>query len=139
MEKSEKKDAFGGILQLLDPQQQNLKFNELAALLGLLDLWAILNLLQGNVPLATRTDASNIVQEALSAVLGQSGGGSVKPTPDLMGVLTKNPALLTGLMNLLMGAKEPKVIKDKNEGGELPSERENSNPQSIRSNRIRGN
>lgn len=138
MEKNEKTDAFDGILRLLDLQQQKLKFNELAALLGLLDLWAILNLLQGNVPLATRTDAGNIVQEALSAVLGQ-GGGNVKPSPDLMGVLTKNPALLTGLMNLLMGAKESKGIKDKNEGEEASSEREHSHPQSIRNNRIRGN
>ncbi|QGP92178.1 hypothetical protein MGLY_15420 [Neomoorella glycerini] len=133
----EKTNLLEVLLQLLGPQQQQaLNFNELAGLLGLVDLLGILNLLHGNDTTPAKAGASNAIQEALNAVLGQGGGGNVKAPAELAGLLGKNPALLTSLMNLLMSAKESKAAKEK-EAQEITPTEENHPPQQSRSNRFR--
>ncbi|MDN5344122.1 MAG: hypothetical protein PWQ18_233 [Clostridia bacterium] len=135
----EKTDLVEVLLQLLGPQQQQtLSFNELAGLLGLVDLLGILNLLQGNVSVPVKAGAGNAIQEALNAVLGQGGGGNAKPPAELAGLLGKNPALLSSLMNLLMGmsARESKATKEK-EAEETPPPEESPPPHPSRGNRFR--
>ncbi|AOQ22699.1 hypothetical protein MTAT_27030 [Moorella thermoacetica] len=132
----EKTDLVEMLMQLLGPQQQQtLSFNELAGLVGLIDLLGILNLLNGNVSVPAR--AGNAIQEALNAVLGQAGSGNLKPPGELAGLLGKNPALLTSLMNLLMSAKESKAAREK-EAGEENTPTEEEQPQyHSRSSRFR--
>ncbi|CEP66312.1 Uncharacterized [Moorella glycerini] len=133
----EKTNLVEVLLQLLGPQQQQaLNFNELAGLLGLVDLLGILNLLHGNVTTPAKAGASNAIQEALNAVLGQGGGGNIKTPADLAGLLGKNPALLTSLMNLLISAKESKAAKEIEAQETTPTE-ENPPPQHSRSSRFR--
>jgi hypothetical protein len=134
----EKTNLLEVLHQLLGPQQQALNFNEIAGLLGLVDLLGILNLLHGNVAIPAKAEGSNVIQEALNAVLGQGSGGNVKPPADLAGLLGKNPALLTSLMNLLMSAKESRGVKEK-EAQETVPKQENPPPQQTRSNRFRSN
>ncbi|WP_406677556.1 hypothetical protein [Moorella sp. ACPs] len=135
----EKTNLLEVMLQLLGPQQQQaLNFNELAGLLGLVDLLGILNLLHGNVAIPARAGTGNAIQEALNAVLGQGSGGNVKAPAELAGLLGKNPALITSLMNLLMSAKESKGAKEK-EAQETAPAQENPPPQHNRSNRFRSN
>ncbi len=137
----EKTDLVEVLLQLLGPQQQQaLSFNELAGLVGLVDLLGILNLLHGNVQAPAKAGAGNVIQEALNAVLGQGGGGNMKPPSELAGLLGKNPALLTSLMNLLMSmsAKDNKAGQEKEADAASPPE-EGPPPQQGRSNRFRSN
>ncbi|MBC7324376.1 MAG: hypothetical protein H5T99_03560 [Moorella sp. (in: Bacteria)] len=132
----EKTDLVGVLMQLLGPRQQALSFKELAGLVGLVDLLGILNLLNGEAAVASQS--SNAVQEALNAVLGQGSGGNLKPPPELAGLLGKNPALLTSLMNLLisMSARESKASKEKEAPEAAPAE-EPPQPPPNRGNRFR--
>lgn len=131
----EKTDLVEVLMQLLGPQQQqSLGFNELAGLVGLVDLLGILNLLNGNVNVPAR--AGNAIQEALNAVLGQAGSGNLKVPGELAGLLGKNPALITSLMNLLMSAKESKAAREK-EAGEENTQEEKTPQQYSRGNRFR--
>ncbi|MGI9861413.1 hypothetical protein SDD30_08525 [Moorella naiadis] len=135
VEKVEKTDLVAVLLQLLGPQQQSLSFNELAGLVGLVDLLGILNLLNGNVAAPAR--AGSTIQEALNAVLGQAASGNLKPSAELAGLLGKNPALLTSLMNLLMSARENKAAREKEAPEESPSREEEEPPQHSRGSRFR--
>ncbi|MDN5361932.1 MAG: hypothetical protein PWP70_979 [Moorella sp. (in: firmicutes)] len=136
-ERMPKTDLVEVLLQLLGPQQQqSLSFNELAGLVGLVDLLGILNLLNGNVGVPARS--GNAIQEALNAVLGQAGSGNLKPPAELAGLLGKNPALLTSLMNLLMSARENKAAREKEAPEESPPrEEEEPPPQHGRGGRFR--
>lgn len=131
----EKTDLLEVLMQLLGPQQQHtLSFNELAGLVGLVDLLGILNLLNGGAGVPARS--GNAIQEALNAVLGQAGSGNIKPPGELAGLLGKNPALLTSLMNLLMSAKESKAAREK-EGGEENAPKEEEQQPYSRGSRFR--
>ncbi|MDK2820484.1 MAG: hypothetical protein PWP31_449 [Clostridia bacterium] len=117
-------------------QQENLKFNELAGLLGLVDLLGILNLLNGNSISIPQNTSS--LQQALNSVLSQGqqseGSGNLKSLGDIAGFVSKNPALLTSLMNLFMNAnKESKGRNEKN----AKATNETPSSQNNRGNRFR--
>lgn len=132
----EKTDLVEVLLQLMGPyQQQALSFHEVAGLVGLVDLLGILNLLNSNI--AIPAQGSSSIQEALAAVLGQGGKGNIKTPADLMGLLGKNPALVAGLMNLLMSSKEDKATMEKKP--EIPPSEQGAAQQQARSNRFRSN
>lgn len=132
----EKNDLVEVLMQLIEPQQQTLSFNEVAGLVALVDLLGILNLLNSNIAAPARS--SNAIQEALTAVLGQGGTGSIKTPADLMGILGKNPALVASLMNLLMSSsKENKPAPEIKP--ELPPPEEGLAQQQNRGSRFRSN
>ncbi|SMB91370.1 hypothetical protein SAMN00808754_0429 [Thermanaeromonas toyohensis ToBE] len=96
------------MLQLINPKElQNLSVQELAGLLGLIDLLGILILLQGGS--AAQSKGNQILQQALKAVLQGSEGKETSFNPaELAGTLGKNSALFNTLLNLLLSSKEIK-------------------------------
>lgn len=128
-----KTDLVETLLQLMGPDKQPQNFNELAGLVALVDLLGILNLLNSNISMPAQS--GNVVQDALAAVLGQGGSGSLKSPGDLISLLGKNPALVASLMNLLMSSKESKPPEEK----QVPeaSEPEHNTIQQARTSRYR--
>lgn len=107
----EKIDLVHLLLQLIEPQQsRSLQFNDLLALVALVDLLGILNVMQ---PQASQGTGSRPLQEALQAVL--QGQATKTGTGDLLGLLTKNPSALKNLFSLLN--KEEQELEIKGEDG----------------------
>lgn len=111
----EKNDLVQVLLQLVEPQQvQSLQFTELLGLLALVDLLGILNMVQPQAGEA-RSGSGRPLQDALQAVLQQKGKGGAG---DLVGMLTKNPAVMKGLLGMLASMKEEPEAGPREEAGE---------------------